>query len=778
MNRIKTLSPRHLARKVPRAVRRRLRHRGIRLLDRVSATHSNWPAEGELRRILPDLSDFVPSAQYAALAGVTTNYVNGRFEILGSGWIEWSYGSPPSGREGHRYDPGVAVRTDPQGNWLADQVTTKNFPASRKLWQMVEGPYEPIDWQLDARSGARWSAHVHALDTPFGKRRGADVKVPWELGRMHHLPRLALAHGLARQGRSGFMMASEYSRAYRNQVCDFLALNPPRFGCNWATAMLSGIRVANILLAHDLFKASGAEFDSEFESVIHRAVTEHVDHILHHLDWLDLDSRNNHYLANIAGLSFAAAYLPRSEESATLLAFCRRELDREIEWQFNRDGSHFEGSTAYHAFCAEMVAWSAAILGAAQAPEDLTLPRTIPSEPRKRALAVTAPGSPESWIGSIRAMHSFLAQVRRPDGLLVQVGDNDSGRFFKLDVSAECTRLGTIRRRYLNLRELPEDPSPYWSESYLDYASTAGALAGIVSNGESSQPPRAASDGERTVSEAATAALRSLWTTNARRVPSKPPPVQDTSHAGTKEEAERLAAQPGVRICTQRFPKESALSGGSGVSLRQGLEYMHYPDFGLCVFRSDRLWLSVRVGGAIRADGGHSHADALSFELHLDGVAYRVDPGTYVYTSLPWRRQQFRSEAAHGIPRLRGRTSSEEVAEAFVPVREFASDLITLDHNGLVGCRHTSEGTVYRSIRIQDQSVEIADYSTDGQPIHLEPLPWWSPGYGQLAAFDPGQVCRRSEVHGCASPARQPDRAPGQRVTDRPTLPTQDQHRA
>ena len=57
--------------------------------------------------------------------------------------------------------------------------------------------YEPIDWQLDFKSGYRWSDWTWYRVIRCGNIRGADVKVPWELGRLQHLPQLALAATVA-----------------------------------------------------------------------------------------------------------------------------------------------------------------------------------------------------------------------------------------------------------------------------------------------------------------------------------------------------------------------------------------------------------------------------------------------------------------------------------------------------------------------------------------------------------------------------------------------------
>ena len=199
------------------------------------------------------------------------------------------------------------------------------------VWCRIDAPdYRPIDWQLDFRSGYRWDSQRHFTQLRDPDRIGADVKVPWELGRLQHLPQLALCAVLAQAEVRGFAPPADYLQELRCQVLDFLALNPPRFGINWMCPMDVGIRVANMVLAFDLVIGSeldsdGAIIDQPLIDMVVRSVREHANHVADHLEWSD-HGRSNHYPCKFARLAVGRKSSSVGSSGDAMFAFAAAEL--------------------------------------------------------------------------------------------------------------------------------------------------------------------------------------------------------------------------------------------------------------------------------------------------------------------------------------------------------------------------------------------------------------------------------------------------------------------
>ena len=289
-------------------------------------------------------------------------YLRHRFDLLGSGWSEVRVGQPCRGLGGICFEPADVPSLPP------DRVNAANRAGSAALWSGVSSDYVPIDWQLDFKSGFRWAETTWYRDIRYGDTRGADIKVPWELGRLQHLPQLALA-ALVAEASDDTKRAERLAQEIRNQILDFAAANPPRFGVQWRSTMDVAIRAVNLLVTWDLLKGCVSGGDHQFESVLASLVRAHGRHIADNLESSGFAA--NHYLADVVGLLFVAAYLPVDRQTTRWLEFAERQVISEVARQFGPDGGNFEGSLSYHRLSAEMATYGIALISGLHPPRVL-----------------------------------------------------------------------------------------------------------------------------------------------------------------------------------------------------------------------------------------------------------------------------------------------------------------------------------------------------------------------------------------------------------------------
>ena len=698
-------APFDLAHRISRKLRREVRAFFRKSRDHL---HSSYPDAGSLPDVrLEHRFDFLDRQFIDCLIRDFPDYpelvrqqaeqsIAHCFDLLGSGPVTVKYGCECRGLEGCRYPALPLINADRCGDWLEGRINRANLPAARRIWQQVGSGYAPIDWHLDFKSGYRWQEDTWYGDIRFGHLPGVDIKVPWELGRMQHLPTLALAYHFAQAGVHGFRSPGAYVGEFRNQVLDFVATNPPGFGANWACAMDVGIRVANLLVAYDIIAASSLKLDDEFVAVFTASIRAHARHVAANLEWSPT-IRGNHYIANIAGLLFSAVYLPCGEEADAWLAFAVQEVLAEAAYQFHDDGSNFEGAVCYHRLSAEMLLWMAALLA------------NLASD-KKRALGHENP-LPDWFWTRLANMADFTEAMTRPDKLVVQFGDNDSGRFITLG-SGEQMRAGN-------------DPaSPLWS---LDHGALLAGIRAVVGD-RTSAPDDGGDPGTRVL-----AALVGNGGDAPARVSAMP----------AVEVGSRTIADDSVWVdINQRFAATAAGSrwisvfDASGPGLLDGMELGAFPGMGCYVVRSPRLYLAIRCGEiGLAGLGAHAHCDQLGIELLVDTENCARDPGTFIYTPILAKRNAYRSAKAHHVPRVTGREPANLSLGPFDLRGAAGGECLYFGPKGFVG-RHAGYGAwVYRIITLETDRVTVSDFSEDGLPLD-DPTPEFlpfSPGYGRLA---------------------------------------------
>jgi len=673
----------------------------------------------------------VSAIDKSTLRYLSSMYLSHRFDLLGSGWVPNNYTDTALGVEGNRYNNTLNVKFDDQ-QWLKKIVCRAHQKYSFQIMCVVDKTYVPIDWQKDFKSGYRWTAREWYRDQRIGHLNGVDVKVPWELARFQHLPQMAICALCMPE------IKRQMIKEFKNQIIDFIAVNPPKMGVNWICSMDVGIRAANMLIAFDIFRQIDEEevISNEFKDILSGSVYEHGRHIMANLE-NDGNHVANHYLANIAGLLFISAYLESSRETDEWLAFSIMELVKETERQFNDDGTNFETSTSYHRLSGEMVIYSIALIcGLDRERIQLVLKNSRKFVKWLKNTTATTNVSacsgrellPESVFIKMQAAGIFTETLTKPDGTVVQIGDNDSGRFFKLTPVGEFIKNGDAEKKYWNLNGYnsyissttnEDEQALYWDENDLDHSPFVSAVTGVV------EPICRSMYKECKLEKSFTASLGKgcLYT--------------GTNHL--------LLTNSIVKDCQVIGPewhlKETVMNFPGTIMLTDGIKIIQFRDFGLVLVKSKRLYCAIRIGGTVpEHSAGHSHNDMLSFELNVDGDDVVVDAGTYLYSPLPSIRNTFRSTFTHNticVDGIEQRSWNGDYSGLFRYNEEYVSCAVhEIERNSIVlSCRY---GNVHhiRNICFYTDKVVIKDMVNLPFSVAINRNVLYSNGYGKLLATE------------------------------------------
>ncbi len=594
--------------KTIRRVKQLARRMFLRLKDKIFSTYIYAHTKGHprLQNLINQLGIF-EFTEFDQIA--INNQANHFFNLLGSGWVKVCSRDLNSDQE-KRFK----------------KLPRSNKKISHRIAALIPKEYQLIDWHTDFKSGYHWKPDIWYRDVSHHVKEGVDIKVPWELSRMQHLPEIAVLYTVTRD--------KKLAEEYRSQVLDWIANNPPRFGVNWNCTMDIGIRIANWLIAYDIFCAAGVHFDQQFVSVLTCSAVDHGRHITSNLEWSE-SRRSNHYLANIAGLLVTAAYLESSSETDSWLLFSIQELLAESERQFLLDGGHFEASTSYHRLCAEMIAVSA--MYAEAVPQERL--QSIFTKPVKKFKF--KPGFkpdiirrikdsyideghvlPEIFYIKLTAAALFTKDLCKPDGTVVQIGDTDSGRFVRIGgwQLFEVSGQEIIDQSYLNHQQWLA-----WASVLLDNPSLLDR------------------------------SLTPIWQ----------PSLSLANLLKKDSKKKTINFDPLVlQMINLNLPMQKkithTLSGQwyIGNNALAGMERKSYPLFGIYIIKTEQIFLVIRCGKADHDGVGvHAHEDQLSFELVVNGKTITTDPGSYTYTCSKIIRNSYRSSWAHTAPSIRKKGS-------------------------------------------------------------------------------------------------------------------------
>lgn len=599
------------------------------------------------------------------------NYLNHKFDLLGSGW----------------------TNVDKDSN--CDHV------------------YRNINWHSDFKSGYSWDSKTWYKFIKYGNVNGVDIKVPWELSRLQHLPQLAIAYSAQN---CGIELKDKIKHEFENQVLDFIENNLPRFGVNWVCTMDVGIRAANMVLAYEILISSGVKFDKKFQYIFINSVYDHGTHIVNNLEWSE-SLTSNHYLANIVGLLFVSSIL-KTKEADQWLYFSVNELFNEFSKQYYDDGGNFESSTSYHRLSTEMIAYSAAlILGF----DDLQWNRIKSTKYHNfnksilkndiLKIEINNKGLPNWFISRLFKSLMFTHIILKDNFEIPQIGDNDSGRFFKFSIPGDILNLIEAKKKYINLNNYKSDDINYLDENILDHRSISIALKSLF--GVELNYTSKLEDVVFTMLSKNNCFEYSVENNHFRMMENS----EFDLELNYKEEF----------VIKSNFLTDDVLDT---------MQLHIFPDSGIYLIKNSGFYLLVSAcPNGQNGNGGHAHNDKLSFELVINGESLFIDPGTFLYTPNPEMRNKFRSVNAHNsiitnsgeqnnwLPGRFGLFNLENQSKC--KLLHIAKNKIILE-NSFKNILHR------RSIELDRCQIKVIDYCNIPFKQNIGKFDYYSNGYGKL----------------------------------------------
>jgi hypothetical protein len=162
-----------------------------------------------------------------------------------------------------------------------------------------------------------------------------DIKFIWEISRFQHLNH-----------------STDSENKILSEIRRFIKFNPIGFGPNWISAMEVSIRLVNI---SSLYRVIDRR-DLRIESFLKDSFLFIFKNLENHNKY-----KGNHYVSNLCSLLCFGSFIEINNFNKKIIRFALNELLREIEVQYNDDGSYYENSTYYHLFVTEMICQTAVI---------------------------------------------------------------------------------------------------------------------------------------------------------------------------------------------------------------------------------------------------------------------------------------------------------------------------------------------------------------------------------------------------------------------------------
>lgn len=256
----------------------------------------------------------------------------------------------------------------------------------------------PIDWRTDLKVGHTWPNGFCRSIVYSNPADRSDVKIPWEVSRLHWLIPVGQAYVLTGN--------EDYANFAMQVFNEWIDANPTGFSVSWACTMEPALRIITWIWFFHVCARSDAWRNPSFQLKFLKALYLHGVFVERHIERAQING--NHYTADAAGMVWAGLFFAGAQCASRWSETGWKILANEIEVQVHPDGVDFEASSAYHRLVAELF-WIAA---------------------HYRKAVCEAPR--EDYWARLSAMAEVTRHLCRPDGSVPCWGDADDARALPL----------------------------------------------------------------------------------------------------------------------------------------------------------------------------------------------------------------------------------------------------------------------------------------------------------------------------------------------------------
>ena len=249
-------------------------------------------------------------------------------------------------------------------------------------------------WTTDFKVGLGWPMIYFRDIDILNLEQPSDVKIPWEISRMHWLIPVAQAYKLTGD--------KKYALFCREVIEDWIRANPYGKGVNWTIAMEPAMRIFCWTWLFHIFKHSLEWSNPSFQILFLRSLYEQGIFVERYIENFGING--NHFTADAAGLVFAGLFFGGDARAQRWAKLGWNTLLTEISRQILNDGVDFEGSIAYHRFVSELFFWPA------------------------RFRQVVGKEIPSHYSDRLLLMADFIECYTKPNGQAPLWGDADDAR--------------------------------------------------------------------------------------------------------------------------------------------------------------------------------------------------------------------------------------------------------------------------------------------------------------------------------------------------------------